>query len=322
MLKRILVPLDGSPQAERALPLAAHLAKSAHATLLLVRALNLLYETGAYMVRMANASLINEEALKEEMGIRWYLNGVKRSSLLSGIEVKAVVPFGMAADCILDVARDERADLVVMNSHGYTGLMRWTLGSVAQKVARYSPVPVLVLREGNGQTVVLDERAGKRVDALVALDGSLFAEASIMPAAQLVAALSAPAQGALHLARVVKVPSAEVMMAYQRTEINIDLEDYAFEEAKHYLRDVTTRFTRDCEQLGVEVTWSVRRGRDVADTLVNATELDSGAGPYHLIVMTTHGLSGLQRWIVGSVTEHVLSGTRAPVLVVRPQAVE
>ncbi|HEY7419929.1 MAG TPA: universal stress protein [Ktedonobacteraceae bacterium] len=317
MFKRILVPLDGSSQAERALPLAAHLAKSAHAAIILVRALNLMYETGTYMVHVANTYITNEEALSEAMGIRKYLNGVRRSALLSDIEVKTDAPFGLAADCILDTIKDERADLVVMNSHGYTGLKRWTLGSVAHKIARHSSVPVLILREESRQKVALDERAGKRVGALVALDGSAFAEASVIPAAQLVAALSAPSTGALHLVRVLKVPSPEVMMEYQRANIDANLEECANEEAKKYLSDVVARFAKDCAQLGVEVTWSVRRGRDVADTLVNVTELDSGAGPYDLIAMTTHGLGGLQRWIVGSVTEHVLTGTRVPVLVVR-----
>lgn len=319
MFKRILVPLDGSSLAERALPLAAHLARNMHASIILVRALNLMYETGVQMVGIANTYITDEVMSNESMSIRAYLGEIKKSEALSGIETRIAAPIGLAADCILDEVQEEHADLIVINSHGYTGFKRWALGSVAEKVARHSPVPVLILHQGDESQLILDKYVGKRVKALVALDGSEFSEASIVPTAQLVAALCAPNSGALHLMRVVKVPSAEAKKEYERTGVGIRSEDHVHAEAMDYLAGAAARFAGDIKKLGVEVTWSVERGYDIADTLVNALQLKNGSGPYSLIAMTTHGRSGLRRWVVGSITEHVLTGTRIPMFVVRPQ---
>lgn len=322
MFKRILVPLDGSSLAERALPLAAHLARNMRASIILVRALNLMYETGVQMVGIANTYITDEVMSNESMSIRAYLGEIKKSEALSGIETRIAAPIGLAADCILDEVQEEHADLIVINSHGYTGFKRWALGSVAEKVARHSPVPVLILHQGDESQLILDEYVGKRVKALVALDGSEFSEASIVPTAQLVAALCAPNSGALHLMRVVKVLSAEAKKEYERTGVGIRSEDHVHAEAMDYLAGAAARFAGDIKKLGVEVTWSVECGYDIADTLVNALQLKNGSGPYSLIAMTTHGRSGLRRWVVGSITEHVLTGTRIPMFVVRPQQVK
>lgn len=95
-----------------------------------------------------------------------------------------------------------------MCHHGETGFKRWALGRMAQKVARHSSVPVFLLREGDPEPLELHTDATHPLRALVALDGSSLAEAILIPAAHLVATLASPAQGALHLTRVVQLPTA------------------------------------------------------------------------------------------------------------------
>ncbi len=100
---------------------------------------------------------------------------------------------------VLATARSWHADLIVLRSHGRTGLMRWILGSVAHKIALHRPVPVLLLRaQGHGLSV----QGERPIRILVGLDGSPLAETALAPVAALSAALSAPAPGELSLVRV------------------------------------------------------------------------------------------------------------------------
>src|SRR5215471_615714 len=138
-----------------------------------------------------------------------YLAGITTTPALDGIPTETVVLFGPPASTILAVAHSCHADLIVLCSHGYTGMTRWVLGSVAEKVIRHAPIPVFVLREGGPVPAGPHPDATRPLRALVALDGSSHAKAAIEPAANLIAALAAPAQGALHLTRVVKPVTAD-----------------------------------------------------------------------------------------------------------------
>jgi len=118
------------------------------------------------------------------------------------------------------------------------------LGSVAQKVAWQSTTPVLILRESCQKLTGLSRTVGHPIRALVALDGSPFPEAAVLPAAQLVAACSAPARGALHLTHLVKLPSAEEEIAYERIGIDTNLRQAALHQAGDYLQALRERVCR------------------------------------------------------------------------------
>ena len=95
-------------------------------------------------------------------------------------------------------------------------MKRWMLGSVAQKIARYSTMPVLVLHE-KGPMPTGPHLDARPLRALVPLDGSTLAKAVIEPAAQLVAALASPGEGSLHLMRVVKPPTSQELQPGERS---------------------------------------------------------------------------------------------------------
>ena len=319
MFKRILVPLDGSERAEQALPVAAHLAKAGEGSLLLLRVVDTRNEFGMYAAGMGAAMFLQEELDKELTRASAYLARIAHSFNLEGIETRIAIYSGRVAPYILDVAREQAIDVIVMCSHGYTGFKRWALGSVAEKVSRQSPVPLLLLRD---QNLSLKERRGHPLRATVALDGSPFAEDALLPAVDLVTALSAPGEGELHLMQLVKVPTIEEEFG-EMLDADFNGRKVALQEAGEYLQAVRARLLRELPlQPGFRITWSVEECKQVADTLIQITELGNGVGTQKasdLIVLTTHGRRGFQQWLLGSVTGQVLQKSTLPLFIVRPQ---
>ncbi len=331
MFKRIVVPLDGSMRAERAIPVAARIVRASGGAIILLRVVTTPLEIGSQVVPLSGYAANTMEADIE--AATSYLATLAGSEELDGVGVKMKVLPGTAAQTILDVVIEEQADLVVMCSHGDTGVKRWVLGSVAQKVARQSTVPVLVLRQdGSMPTSSYPDhlRPLRSLMALVALDGSGLAEAALMPAASLVMALAAPARGALQLTRVVKLPATGSERGEQgqhRYPASVDphLKEQALLEAKTYLGNLVDQLRQgSLADVDLTLTWSVATGKDVADTLIRAAETGEDAegtkvyGGCDLIVLATHGRGGLERWMLGSVTERILGATKLPILIVRP----
>jgi nucleotide-binding universal stress UspA family protein len=325
MFARILVPLDGSILAERAIPVAARIARAAGDTVVLLRVIGIPNAYGPYLYQpyASQAPVFAQEILDAEQAkAEYYLRDVARSECLEDVRVEMKAYSGTAAATILEMAQLMHVDLIVMSSHGRTGFKRWALGSVAQKVARHCPLPVLLLREGSPQT--LDRHANRRgpLRALVALDGSPFSEAALLPAAQLITALAAPGQAALHLTQVVKRQLAGSKEVY---EVSVDEEEQAMQGAANYLSSIAENVHK--RQIAVpelSVTWSVVAKEDVAGTLIRMAELGEDMSMADvqacgLIAMATHGWGGLRHRMAGSVTGRVLDGTTLPLLIVHPQ---
>jgi nucleotide-binding universal stress UspA family protein len=323
MFQRMLLPLDGSKRAERAIPLAERIARASGGSLIFLRAVGTQIEFGTYITE---PSVIIQEALKTDLTRAiGYLARIKRSNDLAGIEATVEVRSGRAAQTILDVAQTQHVDLIVMCSHGDTGFKRWALGSVAQQVARHSPLPVLVLRDGGPvPTGSFPDPTHplRAVMGLVALDGSVGAEAVLEPAAKLVAALAAPARGILRLTRVVDLPANE---RERGSHASIDplMKEEMLCAANTYLRGVADRLrSGSLAELKLTIVCSVATGKDAANALLSVAETGNDAegaamlGSCDLMAMATHGRGGLQRLALGSVTERVLGATKRPLLVV------
>jgi nucleotide-binding universal stress UspA family protein len=146
-IKRILVPLDGSELSEAALPLALSLAEKYNAQIILLRAVeqtaNLSYVTHADALQL-RARLV--EALSLEVPL--YLRDKQQDLRRQGYNVEIAMADGSPAESIIKAATHRDIDMVVMSTHGRGGLARWTAGSVAEKVLRYCPCPVLLVRQG------------------------------------------------------------------------------------------------------------------------------------------------------------------------------
>ncbi|MGI9060097.1 MAG: universal stress protein [Ktedonobacteraceae bacterium] len=322
MFQRILVPLDGSARAERAIPVAVRLAYASGGSVILVRAVS---KSSGLWPSMATRTTLAHQVLTADCAeAEQYLADVITAPNLESVPTETVVRFGPTVSTLLAVADDSEADLIVLCSHGYKGVTRRIMGSVAEKLAREAEVPVLVLREDGPMPGEGRPDATRPLRALVPLDGSVSAKAALEPAAYLLTALTDPSSmpGVLHLLRVVQPVTARSEEGGMLT---------ASEKTRRYL-SATAEHLREglvapaVAKLKLAVTWSVAVDSYVAETLIRTAENIEGTeewgemlGDCDVIALATHGRDGLQRWVMGSVTEHVLRDTKLPLLIVPPQ---
>ena len=316
MFKHILVPLDGSGRAEQALPVAAKLAHTSGTTVTLLRVI----DTCSTPSPSADARPILIQPVSEtDIHLaQSYLDSLSASDLFNNIHVTTRVVEGLVSSTILSEAAAQQVDIIVICSHGLTGVLRWALGSVAEKVARYGTIPTLVLREGGS---MLDNTTSVRV--LVPLDGSAQSEAALVPAAQLASALSAPEQGALHLLHIVK-PTSTAQVSKDMTS---DAEESPanIRMAKQYLDSTMGNVANASEgttsaDSKLSTTSLVVSNNDVAHAIIQEAEHGSESSMHKadIIAMTAYGNNGPQHWKLGSITERVLQSTRLPLFIVQP----
>lgn len=294
MLRTILVPLDGSSLSERAVPYAQTLARAGGARLIFLRAVLTAGEFGS-------GALLYNSALRSQA--QGYLAPLVDMANSMGLIAEAVVRGEEAGKAIAEVAKTYEADLMVMSTHGRGGLSRVVWGSVADRVLRLAPVPVLLIPH-NAQM------GWARPDPfriILPLDGSVLAERAVEPARELATALGA---GTVLVAAVDPIAwlAGEDMWGPYRADA-----DYAaMEQARTYLDSIARIFA----DVGLDVRVQVAEGAAASVIRAAAREHQAGA-----IVMATHGRGGVTRLLMGSVTDTVLRTARVPVLVVRPAAV-
>jgi len=309
MFQDILIPLDGSSRAEKVLPVAARLAHITDGTVSLLQAV---WPPSVYMASMGE--IVLPDILDETIpAAKVYLENVANQSSLEGISTETEIVIGHPAEAIIAAAKADKTDLVVICSHGYTGEMRWAMGSIAEKVARHVPSPVFILYE---DSVLLTKSAAiphRSVRILVPLDGSEHAEIAIANAAMLATALSSPAHGELHLTHVVSSRGREMS--------SIDEE---LEKAGHYLRTIVERMKHHAPgnvnvPPDLALSWSVTVADDVASEILQAaegSEMGEVAAGCQVIAMAAHGRGGQQLWSLGSTTERLLQAARKPLFIV------
>jgi nucleotide-binding universal stress UspA family protein len=318
MLKRILVPLDGSSRAEQVLPVAARLAQASGGTIILFHVVNITQEAMTY------GAFFPPDALDVSAGGgRTYLSQlIQRIHLTGMVAVEQYVVIGNPAEKILSLAQEQDVDLIVMASHGYTGFKQWLMGSVAEKVAHHASVPVLIIRDGEPLHTRLRSDGTTVVRALVPLDLSDNARDALLPAAELVAAFSSPGRGVLHLTQLLVEPEdaseAEREALLQETVAQLD------EVGQQVREEVRTHLA---SALLPRVTWSISIDSDIAEGIARVAE-DGEETPASgkvercdLIAMTTHSLGSSRKSATGSITDRVLHATRHPLLIVRPAEV-
>jgi nucleotide-binding universal stress UspA family protein len=282
-MKRILVPLDGSPLAEAILPVAEEWAKEEEAEVILLRAVLAHHLPGGDATEAEVHAVGEGEAYLKAVAERLERRGLTRA--------RWVVWYDEPAKAIAEaVARDE-VDLIAMATHGRSGLSRLLLGSVAEAVVRSSRVPVLLLR---GQSAWKPWVTGK---ILVPLDGSETSEA-ILP---VVERLAGPRDLTISLLEVIE-PLQVGGEASLRLE---EMIPFKREEAERHL----TKAAEPLRDKGVRVEWAIRFGK-AAETI----GAFAGQQRADLIAMVTHGRWGLERFFFGSVAAGVLRSASVPVL--------
>jgi nucleotide-binding universal stress UspA family protein len=291
MQSTILVPLDGSPLAEHALPYAERLAKATSARLILCRALSA-------------SKLEPTEIVGAVDEAHAYMQGVADQLTSRGRMVETTIPWGDPADEILEQARAARADLVLMATHGRSGLGRWLYGSVADEVLRRASVPLFMVPPGSDEPWSSD-RAPR---ILVPLDGSQLGEAALGPAGAWATQLGSE----IVLVQLIPFPPYSSFADSSGYVVALD-PAAALAEAQRYLSEVAGRLRSTVKQ--------VRLRAELGEPSVAIAQVAANEKA-NLIVMATHGRSGLARLVLGSVATGTLRRANVPLLLVRPAALE
>jgi nucleotide-binding universal stress UspA family protein len=294
-MHNILVPLDGSPLAEAALPLASAIAARAGARLTLVHAAR--YRT---LFRNVDAEQVRVIASGED-----YLAGIAAGLRSMGVAVDTRVPLGGSpAEWIVEESEFCHADLVVMATHDREGPDRWLHGSVTETVVRRSTVPVMLVG-ATGATQVAQRFASHQPVLIVPLDGSELADSALPVAKELARAAGA------RIVLLAVVPKPGQLVAGQGGAIVT----YSPSENQAILTEALSYLQARVERIGgpAGVETSVRYG-DAAAEISAAAEHNAAAA----IVMATHGRTGPVRSVLGSVAGGVVHRTGIPVVLIRP----
>jgi len=293
MIKTILVALDRSGVAEQALPFAEKLASRIHASIVVATALAEKAPSDGW-----NAAVWQQS---EEDTAASYLKGIEEGLQRRGIRTRNRVAWGDATETIWRIAQEEAADLVVMTTHGRSGIKRWLLGSVATGLLRISSRPVLLVRAEEDATSARPVRFER---ILVPLDGSAWSEAVLPLVNDLMIQLGA----SLVLQEVVLPITAFAGEAIPPTESVAE----PAASAMNYLERIAQRE----RELGISVDIEVGIGA-TAEAIRYVAE-QTGAD---LIALGTHSRSAPLRWLLGSVADELVRHSYLPCLVIPARAV-
>jgi nucleotide-binding universal stress UspA family protein len=293
MLKTILLPLDGSPLAERALTYAAVLARRCEATIVLVQAVQVHTLPGVDP---------SEAQIEVTADARQYLDTASGRLAADGIVSETHVYYDDPVHAILDLAARRQADVIVMSTHGRGGLSRMLYGSVADQILRRATIPVLLVPSIVEHAWPTDGP----LPLLVPLDGSELATEALHSADLVTEAFGAR----LTLLRVVQ-PVPYPLHGEGYAYVPYD-EDAEVAEARRYLADQAAGLSGDGARVETRVV--VGEPARVIGEVAREKNVD-------VVVMATHGHGGLSRVILGSVATATLRHTTAPLLLVRPAVV-
>jgi nucleotide-binding universal stress UspA family protein len=296
MYTKILVPLDGSATAQAVLPYAEAFAAGFKTSVELMSVIDI----GAMTTHLSADKVHNLDTIiaTEEKKCAGYLKNVAK--IFSRFPTECRIVRGTPAETILETSKDGDT-LIAMATHGRSGAKRWLLGSVAEKVLRGTTNPLFLVRAAAAQA------SPQRIlnSIVVPLDGSSLAERILPTVLKWAHALDVE----VTLIRAFEFPAS----AYYGSED--DLPDYdAFrEEARKEAADYLKEKADSLIAAGVRTVSTRTIEGPAADEILSYAQ----TAPRAVIAMSTHGRSGVRRWILGSVTEKVVRHSDDPVLVVR-----
>lgn len=293
MFKKIIIPLDGSTLAETVIPFVNEFATPANTKIELVSVIepwryvyaNEFVDTSSLIVEMHKSSEQHLASQKESLAARGYT-------------VSTHLVNGDPANEILGIADSTKADLIAMTTHGRSGLSRFAFGSVAEKVLHGASVPLLLVRNTTNKSA----DGIKRI--LLPLDGSKRSEQAV-PVAESIAREANAQIALLEIVQHLDPKNQEIVFGTQEKA------EAAYEEwidhAEAYLQDVEHRLRGN----HVEVKYLIGDD-DPAATICKTAKSEK----CDLVVLGSHGRTGLARWFYGSVASKVLREVDCPILLV------
>jgi len=287
--ERILVPLDGSELAEKALPYATAIAKLNKSAVLLF------------------AVSITSKGGRRSRLLKSYLDVNSKTLESSGINVSTHIAYGEVADEIVKYTENNQINLIIISSHGYSGIKRWMLGSVAQKVLQSTTAPVLLIKSKSSS-----RQKAKFEKILVPLDCSPFSLTTL----KYVEGLVKKTGSEILLLDVAEPP---VVPSYGIHPINPEWEKYRdtiWSELNKQSSEYLNKIKADLAKGGLAAKTIVVKGENgkVAEEILKVAEEEKVS----LIAITTHGRSGVSRWVYGSVANRLVEESSQPILLIRP----
>jgi len=298
MFGKILVPLDGSKTAENVLPLARSFARALQIPVELLGVIDIVEI--AYQVARDRVSIVTSLVNDATGRFTEYLEGIAQNFPTG--TARCTIQTGSAAEAIINSAATDKQTLIALATHGRSGLDRWLLGSVAEKVLRGGSNPTLVVRARDDKNPSWAMATLKRI--VVPLDGSEMSE-GILP---YIKELAKQVDLEVTLIRLYGGLSAAGDGFYSPHQLDA-MTARLRQEAVTYLESKT----EEMKQQGLnKISFTAKEGLEPDEILAIARQT-----PDTMIAMCTHGRSGVQRWALGSVTETVVRHSDNPVLVVR-----
>lgn len=280
--QRILIPLDGSETAEFAIPYAADLARTHNAELILLY----LEALPAVVTEAADTAQV-EHAKQSVTQLRNQLRG-------EGLRVRE--EFLESRDLgttLFKFVESSHVSAIVMSTQGRMPMLRWLFGSQFEKQLNNSPVPIMLVRPVYHKIVV-------------PLDGSRWSESAVGPATEMARANNAD----IVLLHVYQSP----LGAYQ-PQLSLAGQQQMADQTYEQMRDQLVSLRNRLRQEGLRAEVQIVRSNNPAQAITDFVEAEEGVT---MIVMSTHGRTGISRWLFGSVAQRISKNLRVPVTLVRP----
>jgi nucleotide-binding universal stress UspA family protein len=289
--QKILVPLDGSELAEKALPYTKTIAKSKNSEVIL------------FAVSITTSGGRRDRLLKTYMDVN------AKSLKTNGIKVSISVAYGDVAEEIIEYADKNKVDLIIISTHGYSGIKRWMLGSVTQKVLYGTCTPILLVKSKSPE---ISNVKFKKI--LLPVDGSPFSEATFPYVEELIRNTNAEVI-------LVEVSEPPMVPSYGNRPINptwVKYRDTLWAKLQQHASEYLEGVKSDLIKRGIKIKSQVVKC-EVGETAHNIMQL-AKKETVDLVVIATHGRTGISRWVYGSVATRVVEESVQPILLIRPAA--
>jgi nucleotide-binding universal stress UspA family protein len=290
LYQKILVPLDGSDLAEKALTYAKTVSKLKNSEVILFA-----------------ISITNEGGRRDRL-LKSYLDISAKSLESQGVKVSTDVAYGEAAEEIIEYSEKNKIDLIIISTHGYSGIKRWMLGSTTQKVLYSTCTPILLIKS---KAPEISKAEFQKI--LVPLDGSTFSEATFPFLEEL-------AKGTKTNIILLGVCEPPVVPSYGSKPINPTWEKYRdtlWADSQKQVTEYLEKTKDALEKNGLQIEPRIIKETDgkVAKSIIKVARDEE----VDLIAIATHGHTGASRWVYGSVANRIVEESAEPILLIRPE---
>lgn len=310
MYSRMLVPLDGSELAEMVCTYAKELAGRLDIDVVLLH----VSSPGSQSVVPMERAYIEHVAEIVQGQIKDVQKKTEPQGKSKPVKVTGELVVGYEAEEILSYAEKNSIDLILLGSHGRSGIKRWTIGSVAGKVMGATKIPVWLIKPRTPEETPYDK--WPRRTLIVPLDGSELAE-SVLPHAEALVKQRGTEPMDIVLLRVSEPMTIPTYYSPDMSGVSLDWGNFIQQDTikrKQAAKDYLAAIEKQLKEKSITVKSAVIEGK-TNDEIVDYANKQ----PFSMIIMATHGRSGLSRLVYGSAAANILNGVSRPMFIIKPQ---